>query len=160
MYDWKYHCLRYPSGDLSFLCLRWAICTLFDVVGGRQPHVEYSSSNAHTYTYFSMLPRVFLWRAIINIPHPRLLLLMDIYLHRLRMYSQISIHCEFAIHVLRSEMMLGDTWEIVDFFKGYNPQFWTSHHPLVYNSAPNPQWSSGYDFRVSISEILYHSTYR
>jgi hypothetical protein len=25
-----------------------------------------------------------------------------------------------------------------------------NHHPLVYNSAPNPQWSSGYDFRVSI----------
>ena len=23
-------------------------------------------------------------------------------------------------------------------------------HPLVYNSTPHPQWSSGYDFRVSI----------
>jgi hypothetical protein len=26
-----------------------------------------------------------------------------------------------------------------------------SLHPLVYSSAPDPQWSSGYDFRVSIN---------
>ena len=26
-----------------------------------------------------------------------------------------------------------------------------AHHPLVYNSTPHPQWSSGYDFRLSLT---------
>jgi hypothetical protein len=26
-----------------------------------------------------------------------------------------------------------------------------SSHPLVYNSTPHPQWSSGYDFRLSLT---------
>ena len=51
---------------------------------------------------------------------------------------------------------------VVKLHTTYQP---TSPHPLVYNSTPHPQWSSGYDFRVSFhssiiclnTSLTYHS---
>jgi hypothetical protein len=37
-----------------------------------------------------------------------------------------------------------DVYVYITYFQFY-------HHPLVYSSAPHPQWSSGYDFRLSLT---------
>ena len=34
---------------------------------------------------------------------------------------------------------------------GYNVKCENALHPLVYSSTPHPQWSSGYDFRLSLT---------
>jgi hypothetical protein len=36
-------------------------------------------------------------------------------------------------------------------FRGYNVRRRAFIHPLVYSSTPHPQWSSGYDFRLSLT---------